>query len=182
MRKIIFLLVILISGFSFSGTCNWVSDPDVYVRNEIELIKKYKLENKIYCDNNNDYMVYYLDDDFEELEIGFIYNEKEKKELTVDEFIKIMNNFSKNIDKIRPANLTTSERLNAPKYYNYRLYIYDPDEEFDDIYMFLKATLDTSVSNPNWVKYYNQEYFDKDAEIIEFFKENGIYPTKDEIY
>ena len=29
MRKIIFLLVILISGFSFSGTCNWVSDPDV---------------------------------------------------------------------------------------------------------------------------------------------------------
>ena len=48
--------------------------------------------------------------------------------------------------------------------------------------MFLKATLDTSVSNPNWVKYYNQEYFDKDSEIIEFFKENGINPTKDEIY
>ena len=48
--------------------------------------------------------------------------------------------------------------------------------------MFLKATLDTSVTSPNWSKYYNKEFFEKDSEMIEFFKKNGIYPTEDIVY
>lgn len=182
MKKVIFFLGFLFSVISFTETCNWVSDPDIFVRKQIEIIRKNNLESKVYCDVEDTLMVYYLDNDFEELEIGLLYNKKEKKELTVDEFIKISNNFFKELNKIRPVNLTNSERVDAPKYYNYRLYIYNPDEKEGDIYMFLKATLDTSVTSPNWSKYYNKEFFEKDSEMIEFFKKNGIYPTEDIVY
>ena len=80
MKKVIFFLGFLFSVISFTETCNWVSDPDIFVRKQIEIIRKNNLESKVYCDVEDTLMVYYLDDDFEELEIGLLYNKKEKKD------------------------------------------------------------------------------------------------------
>ena len=88
MKKIIFLLSLVVCGINFSATCKWISDkPTYYEKKMIELIKSNKLENKIYCDLENDKMVYQVinkDGNSENLEIGLIYNEKEKKEMTYE--------------------------------------------------------------------------------------------------
>ena len=80
MKKIIFLLSLVVCGINFSATCKWISDkPTYYEKKMIELIKSNKLENKIYCDLENDKMVYQVinkDGNSENLEIGLIYNEK----------------------------------------------------------------------------------------------------------
>ena len=85
MKKVIFFLGFLFSVISFTETCNWVSDPDIFVRKQIEIIRKNNLESKVYCDVEDTLMVYYLDNDFEELEIGLLYNKKEKKEKKIIE-------------------------------------------------------------------------------------------------
>ena len=59
MKKIVFLLSLAICGINFSAACKWISDkPTYYEKKMIELIKKKKLENRVYCDSDNDRMVY----------------------------------------------------------------------------------------------------------------------------
>ena len=82
MKKIIFLLSLAVCGINFSATCKWISDkPTYYEKKMIELIESKKMANKIYCDLENDRMVYQTmnkDGYSENFEIGLIYNKKEK--------------------------------------------------------------------------------------------------------
>ena len=90
MKKIL-LLLFLMSWLSFSETCNWISDrPTLYEKMLIDLVKEKKMTDKIYCDIDNEKMIYQLinEDGFSDsLEIGLIYNKKERKTLTYKEIL-----------------------------------------------------------------------------------------------
>ena len=97
MKKLIVLLALLVSGISFSNTntnvskskslCKWIKNPNIYVSKEIDLINHSQLKGDIYCDVENDYMTYYVG--IGNIEIGLLYNLREKKELTYENiFVK----------------------------------------------------------------------------------------------
>ena len=88
MKKIIILLVLLVTGISFSDTCKWIKNPNVYVLKEIELINKSRLIGNVYCDVEHDFMTYYVGID--NLEVGLVYNTRERKELTYENIFKIL--------------------------------------------------------------------------------------------
>ena len=46
MKRLVLILVLLISGISFSDTemCKWIKNPDIYVTKEIELINHSQLK------------------------------------------------------------------------------------------------------------------------------------------
>ena len=53
MKKLIMLLLLLVSGISFSDTCKWIKKPNIFVTKEIELIKKSNLKGKVYLLTTN---------------------------------------------------------------------------------------------------------------------------------
>ena len=97
MKKLIVLLALLVSGISFSNTntnvskskslCKWIKNPNIYVSKEIDLINHSQLKGDIYCDVENDYMTYYVG--IGNIEIGLLYNLREKKELTYENIFNI---------------------------------------------------------------------------------------------
>ena len=179
MKKLVILLALLVSGISFSATCQWIKDSNIYVRREIELINRARLKEKVYCDVEHDFMTYYIG--VGNLEVGLIYNQEEKKELTYENIFKILADFEKDIAKLIPTNLFKSEQKNKPRYYTYRLYIYD--DKHKDTFMFFKYILDTNKVDGDWKMYYNNEIFSKVSNrILQIFKSNGYDPTEDIIY
>ena len=186
MKKIL-LLLFLMSGLSFSETCNWISDrPTLYEKMLIDLVKEKKMTDKIYCDIDNERMIYQLinEDGFSDsLEIGLIYNKKERKTLTYKEILNYMVQFDEDVSKLDIIkNLSDREYDFSPKLYNYRMYIYFP--EVDDIFMVMKNTMD--LEKGKWDYYYSTDFFSKsnedDIEMINFLEEGDVYPTDDIIY
>lgn len=186
MKKIIFLLSLVVCGINFSATCKWISDkPTYYEKKMIELIESKKLGNKIYCDLENDKMVYQVinkDGNSENLEIGLIYNEKEKKEMTYEVLFDYILQFEEDVDKLAPINLSDRDYDFAPKNYNYRMYVYFPDSK--NRYMILKDVLD--LREVEWYSFYSNDFFlEEDSyenDIRKWFEENETYPTEDIIY
>ena len=186
MKKIL-LLLFLMSGLSFSETCNWISDrPTLYEKMMIDLVKEKKMTDKIYCDTDNERMIYQLinEDGFSDsLEIGLIYNKKERKILTYKEILNYMAQFDEDVSKLDIIKkLSDREYDFSPKLYNYRMYIYFP--EVDDIFMVMKNTMD--LEKEKWEFYYSTDFFSKsdenDIEIINFLEEENVNPTDDIIY
>ena len=67
------------------------------------------MENKIYCDLENDKMVYQMlnkEGYSENLEIGLVYNEKEKKDMTYEVLFEYIDKFEEDVKKILPLNLS----------------------------------------------------------------------------
>ena len=103
MKKLIVLLALLVSGISFSNTnaskskslCKWIKNPNIYVSKEIDLINHSQLKGDIYCDVENDYMTYYVG--IGNIEIGLLYNLREKKELTYENIFNILADFQSDI-------------------------------------------------------------------------------------
>lgn len=185
--KKIFLLLFLMSGLSFSETCNWISDrPTLYEKMLINLVKEKKMTDKIYCDTDNERMIYQLinEDGFSDsLEIGLIYNKKERKNLTYKEILNYIVQFDEDVSKLDIIkNLSDREYDFSPKLYNYRMYIYFP--EVDDIFMVMKNTMD--LEKGKWEFYYSTDFFSKsdenDIEMIKFLEEENVNPTDDIIY
>ena len=110
MKKIVFFLGLVVCGIDFSETCKWISDkPTYYEKKMIELIESKKMGNKIYCDLENDKMIYQMlnkDGYSENLEIGLIYNEKEKKDMTYEVLFEYIDKFEEDVKKILPLNLS----------------------------------------------------------------------------
>ena len=186
MKKIVFLLSLAICGINFSAECKWISDkPTYYEKKMIELIKKKKLENRVYCDSDNDRMVYQTvnkNEYSENFEIGLIYNEKEKKTMTYEILFDYIDKFEEDVRKILPLNLNDRDYDFAPKNYNYRMYIYFPDTK--DTHMVIKKVLD--MHETEWYSFYSNEFFSKEDnyenDIRKVFEENETYPTDDIVY
>ncbi len=187
MKKNFLLLMILINGLGFSQTCKWISDkPSFYEKKIIDMIKNSRMESKVYCDIENDRMVYQTGNEEkypETLEIGLIYNNTEKKKLTYEKIFEYILQFYDDVEKLNPvSNLSDREYSFSPKYYNYRMYLYFPEE--DDTIMVLKHTFDTDEGD--WFFYYSSEFFDRanenEVEIIEYFEDIKIFSTEDIIY
>ncbi|QUB95684.1 hypothetical protein J5A73_02070 [Leptotrichia sp. oral taxon 218] len=181
MKKFVFSLAFLISGISFSGTCHWIKNPNFYVKKEIELINtnKMNLKGNIYCDVDRDYLTYYIGTG--NLEVGLVYNEKEKKELTYENIMNILLDFENDIAKLVPDNIPAKNLKEKPQFYTYRLYIYDAKQ--NDTYMFFKYIFDTTKPDGDWKMYYNSEIFSKmNNNVVDIFQKNGYGPTEDIVY
>ena len=174
MKKLIVMVVLVCLGMiSYSeGECKWISDPSVYERKEIALVVANKLTDKIYCDEDGDRMVYETGDQWnKELEIGLAYN------AGVDSFYEIETKFTNDINKILPNNISGSDIIMKPRYYNFRLYVIFEDGES---YMHLKSTADTKDNS--WTDYYNSEIRDLDPELADVLEKEGYFYTEDVIY
>ena len=177
MKKLIMLLVLLVSGISFSDTCKWIKKPNIFVTKEIELIKKSNLKGKVYCDVEHDFMTYYVGID--NLEVGLVYNMK--GELNYENVSKLINDFENDILKLIPNNIPKKNKKNIPRYYTYRLYIFDEDKK--DTFMLFNYILDTNTMDEDWKMYYNNEIFSEvDDEIVGILKRSGYDPTEDIMY
>ena len=174
MKKLIVMVVLVCLGMiSYSeGECKWISDPSVYERKEIALVVANKLTDKIYCDEDGDRMVYETGDQWnKELEIGLAYNAGD------DSFYEIETKFTNDINKILPNNISGSDIIMKPRYYNFRLYVIFEDGES---YMHLKSTADTKDNS--WTDYYNSEIRDLDPELADYLEKEGYFYTEDVIY
>ena len=174
MKKLIVMVVLVCLGMiSYSeGECKWISDPSVYERKEIALVVANKLTDKIYCDEDGDRMVYETGDQWnKELEIGLAYNAGD------DSFYEIETKFTNDINKILPNNISGSDIIMKPRYYNFRLYVIFEDGES---YMHLKSTADTKDNS--WTDYYNSEIRDLDTELADVLEKEGYFYTEDVIY
>ena len=174
MKKLIVMVVLVCLGMiSYSeGECKWISDPSVYERKEIALVVANKLTDKIYCDEDGDRMVYETGDQWnKELEIGLAYNAGD------DSFYEIETKFTNDINKILPNNISGSDIIMKPRYYNFRLYVIFEDGES---YMHLKSTADTKDNS--WTDYYNSEIRDLDPELADVLEKEGYFSTEDVIY
>ena len=174
MKKLIVMVVLVCLGmisYSEEG-CKWISDPSVYERKEIALVVANKLTDKIYCDEDGDRMVYETGDQWnKELEIGLAYNAGD------DSFYEIETKFTNDINKILPNNISGSDIIMKPRYYNFRLYVIFEDGES---YMHLKSTADTKDNS--WTDYYNSEIRDLDPELADYLEKEGYFYTEDVIY
>ena len=174
MKKLIVMVVLVCLGMiSYSeGECKWISDPSVYERKEIALVVANKLTDKIYCDEDGDRMVYETGDQWnKELEIGLAYDAGD------DSFYEIETKFTNDINKILPNNISGSDIIMKPRYYNFRLYVIFEDGES---YMHLKSTADTKDNS--WTDYYNSEIRDLDPELADVLEKEGYFYTEDVIY
>ena len=174
MKKLIVMVVLVCLGMiSYSeGECKWISDPSVYERKEIALVVANKLTDKIYCDEDGDRMVYETGDQWnKELEIGLAYNAGD------DSFYEIETKFTNDINKILPNNISGSDIIMKPRYYNFRLYVIFEDGES---YMHLKSTADTKDNS--WTDYYNAEIRDLAPKLADDLEKEGYFSAEDVIY
>ena len=179
MKKLIILIILLVSGISFSKTCNWIKDPNIYVTKEIELIGRSRLTGNIYCDVERDFMTYYVG--LDNLEVGLVYNIRERRELTYENIFKILIDFENDIAKLIPTNIPKKDEKKKPRYYTFRLYAYDATKK--DTFMLFKYILDTNKIDGDWKTYYNNEIFSKTSEKMrKTLKNSGYNPTEDIVY
>ena len=179
MKKLIILLILLVSNISFSKTCNWIKEPNIYVTKEIELIGRSRLTGNIYCDVERDFMTYYVG--LDNLEVGLVYNIRERRELTYENIFKILIDFENDIAKLIPTNIPKKDEKKKPRYYTFRLYAYDATKK--DTFMLFKYILDTNKVDGDWKTYYNNEIFSKTSEQMrKTLKDSGYNPTEDIVY
>ena len=163
MKKLIIILVLLVSGISFSNinTCKWIKNPNIYVSKEIELISRSRLKGNV--------------------EVGLVYNIRERKELTYENIFRILVDFENDIAKLIPTNLPKKDTKDKPRYYTFRLYAYDARKK--DTFMLFKYILDTDKIDGDWKTYYNNEIFSKTSEkMLKTLKDSGYLPTEDIVY
>ena len=181
MKRLVLILVLLISGISFSDTemCKWIKNPDIYVTKEIELINHSQLKGEVYCDVEGDFMTYYVG--MGNIEVGLVYNAKEKEELTYDNIFNILIDFQHDITKLLPTNIPRKNLKKKPKYYTFRLYAYNAKK--NDTFMLFKYIFDTVKPDGDWKIYYNNEIFSKTSENMQqILKNAGYLPTEDIVY
>ena len=181
MKKLIIILFLLVSGISFSNinTCKWIKNPNIYVSKEIELISRSRLKGNVYCDVERDFMTYYVG--IGNLEVGLVYNIRERKELTYENIFRILVDFENDIAKLIPTNLPKKDTKDKPRYYTFRLYAYDARKK--DTFMLFKYILDTDKIDGDWKTYYNNEIFSKTSEkMLKTLKDSGYLPTEDIVY
>ena len=105
MKKIIFMVFLMIFGSGFS--CTYLSLEDPYQQAIKEIMIKSKLENKLHCDRNNKKMLYYFENS-SYLQIGLDY----KSDFSKGDFNKVLTEADKDISKIYSEMIDSVNKLN----------------------------------------------------------------------
>ena len=109
MKKILLFLFIA-AAFSAYSNCKYIADPNIHERSIIKLIRKYKLDDKIYCTKDGEKLAYRTGDFGEYMQIGIVYRFKD-----IDDFgnkiSSAMIDFDKNRDKLLPNNLSVVDKI-----------------------------------------------------------------------
>ena len=164
---------------SFSNTCNWVSEPNQTLKKFIGVIKKHNLTSKVYCDNNDNLMVYRRSNDENDIDIGLMLNDINAKSLSLDEAVNAFNTFVKKVGIFDEVKLNRRKGDLIPENVNIRLYMYNSD--YEDTYMLYKIVY--NFTNDTISYYYNEKYFSHYSGFIdEVRKMENFYPTNDIIY
>ena len=128
------ILFFFICNLYFS--CSFLSDPDFFMRKAFETVKETGLENKLYCDEDDVYMIYYYEDS-NYLQIGLI-DKLRKKEKYVD-VIQRLQEDSTIIYDIFTQKIATSSHLDSFYGVEFRHYL----EIEDTIFMLNKLIVDS---------------------------------------
>ena len=179
MKKIIFYILFVSSCIFSENKCEYTSDPSIYERSVIKLVNKYKLENKIYCTNSGDKLIYQTGDIHENMQIGLTYHFKNYNDL-IDNFIKVLSEFSADRDKLIPNNLSNADKIGLPRYYHFRMYVFLEDQKKS--FMFFDDVLDTYPEKGEWMYYINEEFKKTAPSLYNIFIEEGYFATKNIIY
>ena len=191
MRKVLFLIFLVVGTIGFSSNCNWYENNTGYVNKMVELVKTAKLTNKIYCDIEKNKMVYETVDkeNVISLEIGLVYNKGGSKvDLTYIEIADYMDKFENDIKKLYPwKNLTELEYSNSPEYYKYRMYVaMNVANRLENKEEFMAYLIVYDTINGEWKRFYSKDFWNKndenDAGMIEIMEEVGAKTTDDIAY
>ena len=168
------LLLLFISSMLAMADCKYVSDPNIYIRKMIKSIKDSKLENRIYCDESNEKMVYYYSNDYNDLDIGLIRevksNDGEFYDEDVLESLKLLLKDSNSLVKKYTSEMYTvkstySNFEELPDNFHIRLYL-----SFDgDPYMFGKITISIEEGE-NTLYFVNEQ-----AEFVKLYYKGNYY-------
>lgn len=175
MKKLFLFLMVFSYGFS----CQFMSDPDIYQRKMIDTIKELKFQEKIYCDEDDEKMVYYFDSsDF--LQVGLVYNSEDIEKKSVKELSEMFKIFASDSQKI--YNLF-SKKFNSTKASSIdidgveiRMYIETPEEYI----MFSKIVLDFEAVDASG--YINSDYKSLIKDNFSGLLKMQIYYTDDILY
>lgn len=177
MKKTLFFM--FLSSLCFSKTCNWVDEPNQTLKKYISVVKKHNLTSKVYCDNDDTLMAYWLSNDENDIDIGFMLNSTDAKSLSLDEALNAFNVFVKKLGIFDEVKLSRRKGDSIPENLNIRLYMYDPD--YEDTYMLYKIVYNFTDNTNSY--YYNEKYFSHYTGFIEeVTRMENIYPTNDIIY
>ncbi|MDR2878477.1 MAG: nuclease [Fusobacteriales bacterium] len=127
------VLFFLLFGLGFS--CSLLNDPDFYMRKAFETTREIGLENKLYCDKNDKYMIYYYKDS-KYLQIGLV--DKLQKKENYGDAIKRLQEDSVIIYDIFTQKITVSNRTDDFNGVEFRHYL-DMD---DTVFMLNKLVVD----------------------------------------
>ncbi|MDO5089226.1 MAG: hypothetical protein Q4D53_05515, partial [Leptotrichiaceae bacterium] len=141
----------------------------------IKRFKEERLTDKIYCNSNNHYMVYYTEG--ENLEIGFVFNEKERKELALKDLLDYFEKSADYLNEIKNFEYPISKE-ELPLNFNLRIYVYDPYD--DDTIMVFKAG--HHIPTNETTLFYNREYVELFENFSKILDKSGFYPTEDVVY
>lgn len=174
-------LLLFMSNILIMADCKYVSDPNIYVRKMIKSIKDLKLESNVYCDENNEKMVYYHSNNYNDLDIGLIREVKsidgEFYDEDVLEALKFLLKDSNSLVKKYTSEMYTvkstySNFEELPNNFHMRLYM-----SFDeDPYMFGKITISIEEGE-NTLYFVNEQ-----ADFIKLYYKGNYYLTDDIIF
>ncbi len=130
MKSIIFFIL-----FSSYFSCSLLNDPDFYMRKAFETTREAHLEDKLYCDRNDKYMIYYYKDS-KYLQIGLV--DKLQKKENYGDVIKRLQEDSAIIYDVFKQKIIVSNRTNNFNGVEFRHYL-DID---NTIFMLNKLVVD----------------------------------------
>ncbi len=177
---VIFFIVSSVFSFAEKQECDFEDVPNSYERAIISKIKKNNLTDKIYCDSDNQKMVYTKGggSNFDmAMQIGIyldIYDPKYK------DFNAILKEYRRITNLLLPE-YEFSMGTDTPNAYKYRLYITFTDEA-NEKYNVMTLNSVFHLTDNNWEYFLNinlkgDEFYD------EFMRQNdNIFYTRDVIY
>lgn len=183
MRKyVVFIFFIVSSVFLFAEKqeCDFEDVPNSYERAIISKIKKNNLEDKIYCDNDDQKMVYTTGGGSKldmAMQIGIYLDITDPK---YKDFNAILKEYSRITNLLIPE-YGFSLGFDSPNAYKYRLYLIFTDDSDEEYYVMTLNSVYHLTDN-NWEYFLNvnlkgNEFYDG------FMEENdNIFYTRDVIY
>jgi hypothetical protein len=130
MKTILFFLI-----FNLYFSCSFLNDPDYFMRKAFETVRETGLENKLYCDEDDIYMIYYYEDN-DYLQIGLIDKLKGKEDY--GDVVKRLQEDSAVIYDIFIQKIVSSNRKNNFQGVEFRHYL---DIE-NNVFMLNKLVVD----------------------------------------
>ncbi len=182
-KNFIFIFFIVLSVFSFAEKqeCDFEDVPNSYERTIISRIKKNNLMDKIYCDNDNQKMVYTTGggSNFNmAMQIGIYIDTSKMKDAN---FNAVWKEYTRIIKLLTP-DYEFSMGTDTPNAYKYRLYIDYTNTDTNEKYYMMLFNIVYNLTDNEWEYFLNVNLKDDDF-YDGFMKENkNFFYTKDVMY